>query len=127
MSQFIIRIGEAHEAFPCKSEQTILDALASVHHRQISSGCHGGGCGVCRIRILKGDFVVGCMSRVHISREDESSRITLACRTWPRSHLAVEPIGKLPAKLTRRFSLLQSMPGDRINTSRDEDVEAWRS
>jgi len=127
MSHFIIRIGEAHEVFPCRSEQTILQALASVHHKQISSGCHGGGCGVCRIRILEGDFATGCMSRDHISREDESSRITLACRTWPRSHLTIQPISKLPAQLTRRFSLLQPMPGDRVNSSRDEDVKAWRS
>ncbi|WP_084705259.1 2Fe-2S iron-sulfur cluster-binding protein [Beijerinckia mobilis] len=127
MSHFIIHVGEAEDSFPCKGEQTVLHALASIHHKQIRAGCHGGGCGVCRIRILKGDFVVGCMSRDHVNNEDEASGITLACRTWPRSHLVIQPMDKLPVRLTRRFSLLQIIPDDRVNSSRDEDVEAWRS
>ena len=81
-------------SFVAKPGTTVLQALAPVHRRRIASGCHGGGCGVCRIRIVGGRFVLGRMSRAHISLEDEATNVALACQVWPQSDLTVEPLGK---------------------------------
>ena len=99
-----IRIGIAgvNESFTAKRGMTVLQALAPAHHRLIASGCHGGGCGVCRIRIVSGEFEVGAMSRTQVSVEDEAMNIALACRAWPRTHLVIEPLGKRFATLGAR-------------------------
>jgi len=100
-SVHVIRVAGSDATYRCRADATVLQALSPVHHQKIRSGCHGGGCGVCRVQVLQGEYVTGCMSRLHVSVEDEAKRITLACRTWPRSTLVVEPLGKLSTRLTR--------------------------
>jgi ferredoxin len=56
----------------------------------IPVGCRGGGCGICRIRILEGDYEAKKMSRKHIPEQDQARGIVLACRVYPRSELAIE-------------------------------------
>ncbi|VFU10768.1 2Fe-2S iron-sulfur cluster-binding protein [Methylocella tundrae] len=121
MAPLLIQVLNVDQPFRCGPDETVLRALAPIHHDRIGSGCHGGGCGVCRIRVLQGDYVVGCMSRAHVSIEEEASGLTLACRTWPRSDLAVEPVGKLPARLMRRFRLLPPMNDDRVQSPDDRE------
>jgi ferredoxin len=53
----------------------------------IAVGCRGGGCGVCRVRILEGTYTTRRMSRRHVSETDEHAGIVLACRTIPTSDL----------------------------------------
>lgn len=95
---FRIRISGSDLLFACPVASTVLQALAPVHHRRIASGCHGGGCGVCRIRIVRGAYRTAAMSRAHVPAQDEANGITLACRTWPASDLVVEPLGKLAVR-----------------------------
>jgi ferredoxin len=61
----------------------------------MSVGCRGGGCGVCKVKILKGTYILGKMSRVHVNEEEIKQGVALACRIYPTSTLLVEPIGKL--------------------------------
>ncbi len=56
----------------------------------IPVGCRGGGCGVCRIRVLSGDYETQKMSRKHVRPEDQAIGMALACRVYPRSDLTVE-------------------------------------
>lgn len=56
----------------------------------ISVGCHGGGCGVCCVQILAGEFETKKMSRKHIPLEHQEQGIVLACRVYPRSDLEIE-------------------------------------
>jgi ferredoxin len=60
-----------------------------IAHRcsAIAVGCRGGGCGVCRVRILDGTYDTRRMSRRHVSEADEHAGIVLACRTIPTSDL----------------------------------------
>jgi ferredoxin len=89
--------------FPCRPGQHVLDALAPVHGSVIVAGCHGGGCGVCRIRVLAGAFETRSMNAAHIEPGDAERGIVLACRTYPASDLTIEVLGKRPAPPTRRF------------------------
>lgn len=85
---------------------SVLDALRPIHHVEISAGCHNGGCGVCKIRIVKGDYATGPMSRAHVSADAVTRNEALACRTYPVNDLTVEVIGKLPAKMIRKYGFL---------------------
>src|SRR5262250_2547569 len=102
MAPFLIELADCPRPFAGRPDQSVLQALAAVHHQRIASGCHGGGCGVCLIRVVAGRYDAGRMSRAHVSAEDEARGIVLACRTYPRSDMIVEPCGKLPARLARR-------------------------
>lgn len=106
MSRHSIVLAGVEHVFACSDEQNVLSALSAVHHRAIRSGCHGGGCGVCKVKVREGQWRRGCMSRAHVSAEEEAEGIVLACRIWPESDLVIEAWGKLPARLARRAGLL---------------------
>jgi ferredoxin len=56
-------------------------------------GCRRGGCGVCRVRVLSGEYRSDTMSRAHISVEDEEAGLVLSCAIYPLTdiELRVEP------------------------------------
>ncbi len=91
-SQVLFTIAvEGGPRFTCAPETSVLVAMGRQRVRAILAGCHGGGCGICRIKILKGDFECGRMSRAHVTEEAQAEGVTLACRTYPRSDLTVAP------------------------------------
>lgn len=55
----------------------------------IPVGCRGGGCGVCRVEVLSGDYDTKRMSRRHVTEADEAAGYALACRLMARSDLVV--------------------------------------
>ena len=57
----------------------------------IPVGCRGGGCGVCRVRVLSGEYATKRMSRAHVSEADEAEGVVLACRLLPASDIVVVP------------------------------------
>lgn len=65
--------------------------MASSGARAVPVGCRGGGCGICRIRVLSGEVERGAMSRSHVTIEEERQGFALACRLFPRSDLVIEP------------------------------------
>lgn len=99
-------IRDTGESFSCGMDQHLLNGMASMGRRGIPSGCHGGGCGVCRIRVLgpRSAYRTASMSRQHISVEDETEGIVLACRTYPLDDLEVEVVGKLRKNILRKES-----------------------
>lgn len=91
-SLYAISIPALGIIFDADGRVNLLQAMIAAGHKGIAVGCRGGGCGVCRIRILEGSFVAQSMSRQRISPEDEGKGIVLACRIAPRSALVVEPM-----------------------------------
>lgn len=94
---------EAQEvSFFCRHDQAILLAMEQAGLAVVPVGCRGGGCGICKIKVIDGTFKVGKMSRAHVSASDEQTGATLlACRTFPSSNINLEPTGKLFRKLNR--------------------------
>jgi len=90
-----VKLEETGESFECGAAESALSALARSGKRGIPVGCRGGGCGVCKIKILAGEFSQKAMSRAHVSREDEMNREVLACCIYPRGDLLVRVTGKL--------------------------------
>ena len=84
-----IRIVEGAE-FDCGEDERVLIAMERCGGGGIEVGCRGGGCGICRIRVVSGDYKTGKMSRSRISNQDEAAGLVLACRLYPRSDLILE-------------------------------------
>ncbi len=100
--QFTVTILDSGESFRCKTSQTLLNAMGATGRRGIPSGCHGGGCGVCKIIIRKGAFDTLPLSRAHISEAEEQRGYSLACRTYPLSDIEVEVKGQYRQQTSTR-------------------------
>ena len=76
--------------FICSEGERVLLAMERCGSSDIGVGCRGGGCGICRVRVVSGDYVTGKMSRSRITEQDEAAGLVLACRLYPRSDLILE-------------------------------------
>jgi len=85
----------------CSNDKNLMDSLSSKSGIA-PKGCHNGGCGVCKIKVHSGEYTTMKMSRKHISEEEESSGIVLACRVFPNSNMDIEFIAK-PKPITYKF------------------------
>ncbi|MGV7123116.1 2Fe-2S iron-sulfur cluster-binding protein [Sphingopyxis sp. 550A] len=103
---FELVLPDAGLRFGCRPGQSILEALRSVHHVAIGAGCHNGGCGVCKIRIVAGAVESGPMSAAHVTREERDTGLVLACRAYPVGDCAIEVVGKVPRRLVRKYGFL---------------------
>lgn len=83
------------ESYACAEDESLLAAMARLGRRGIPLGCRGGGCGVCKVEVVSGDFMAKPMSREHVSVEDCDRHRLLACRVFPRGDLSVKVIGKM--------------------------------
>ncbi|MDO3385964.1 2Fe-2S iron-sulfur cluster binding domain-containing protein, partial [Gilvimarinus sp. SDUM040013] len=56
-----------------------------------------GGCGVCKVKIVEGDYHSKCMSKAHISDTQAGEGYVLACRVYPLSDLCIEVVNRSQA------------------------------
>lgn len=91
---FEVVVEEAGIRFPCRDDESVLQAMATRGASCVQVGCRSGGCGVCRVQVLQGDFETGQMSREEISEADLRQRIALACQVFPRSDLRLRVLGR---------------------------------
>ncbi|MFA7585146.1 MAG: 2Fe-2S iron-sulfur cluster binding domain-containing protein [Novosphingobium sp.] len=86
------RLDGEEQAVACRSDENLLQALIAARRTAVKVGCRGGGCGVCRIKVVQGTYESQKMTRSRISAEDEAAGIVLACRILPQSDLTVIPL-----------------------------------
>lgn len=101
-----VLIRDTGERYPCAAGVSLLKAMVALGRGGIPSGCHGGGCGVCKVRILEGAVRTGAMSRSRVSAEEERAGYVLACRAYPLSDVVLEVVGGMRKGLVRRYGLL---------------------
>ena len=94
-TSFQVEIADTGECFDCAPDQVVLNAMLALGRKGIPSGCHGGGCGICKIRVTSGAYSTGCMSREHVSEQEEHARVALACKVFPQTDLRVKVLGKM--------------------------------
>ena len=94
-----VRIEDAGVSYACAPRESLLEGLHRLGLRGIPVGCRGGGCGVCKIEVLAGEFHTRAMSREHVSDDDVAHQRLLACRVYPSSDLSLKVIGKLQKKV----------------------------
>jgi len=95
-------IEDTGEGFQCDEKESVLAGMARLCRKGIPVGCRGGGCGVCKVQIISGSYMSCAMSRQHVSTEDESRGIVLACRIYPRSRLTLRVLGKMKKSVHAR-------------------------
>src|SRR3546814_8188225 len=69
-SDFDVAIAGLDGSFRCKADQSILGAMIAAGRRPIAVGCRSGGCGVCRMQVVR--------SEEHTSKLQSLMRISYA-------------------------------------------------
>ena len=82
--------------FLASEGESVINAVrrANPHHPML--GCRGGGCGICRVRVLAGSYSCGLMSKEYVQDNQRTQGIALACRLYPHSDLELIYLGKQP-------------------------------
>jgi len=105
VSTHLIILSETGESFNCLDNETALNALARSGKRGIPIGCRGGGCGVCKVKVLDGDFSKRPMSRDHVSVLEEQNNEVLACCIYPLTDVKVQVLGKMQRAIFKKCDL----------------------
>ena len=101
MTTYAITIVETGERYPCSDQRSVLEGMEALGKRGIPVGCRGGGCGVCKVEVVAGEYSKRVMSRQHVSEADEAAGCVLACRIKPNSDLAVRVVGAMKKTVCR--------------------------
>ena len=88
MASFSITIADTGETYRCGEQRSVLEGMEVLGKRGIPVGCRGGGCGICKIQVLSGDYDKRVMSREHISEDEEAQAV---CSPAASSHAAISP------------------------------------
>lgn len=94
--RFPIRVEGSGEAAGYSGERVLVSLERAQGFGQLRNlpcklpvGCRRGGCGICRVRVMSGQYRSDRMSRAHVSAEDEAVGLTLACCIYPLSELSL--------------------------------------
>jgi len=87
---FRIRVINRDQEYSCEAGKSLLTGMESDYEHCINIGCRGGGCGVCKIRILEGMYQQKRMSKAHIKEQDIEQGFALACRIFPSGDMVIE-------------------------------------
>jgi len=101
MATFTVTIEDTGETYRCSERQSLLVGMEALGKKGIPVGCRGGGCGVCKIEVVSGEYQKRVMSREHISAEDEAEGRVLACRVMPASDVKLKVVGKMKKNVCR--------------------------
>lgn len=95
VDRFWIDLHDTGDRYACRSDQTVLAAMESLGRRGIPVGCRGGGCGICKVRVTRGDYLAQKMSQGVLNAQEQAAGVVLACRVRPTSDLALEVVGHM--------------------------------
>jgi len=97
-----VQVVNEQASFSCQSGLSLLVGMERQHvgasmTRYIPAGCRGGGCGVCRVRILSGTYTSKKMSIKHVTPEEREQGVALACRVFPEGNMCIEVLERSEA------------------------------
>ena len=98
---YAITISGSGVRFECAQGHNVLQAMMQRGRSGISVGCRGGGCGVCKVRVLEGRYVTGSMSASCVSHSERDAGMALACKLIPESDLRIDVVGKVARAIGR--------------------------
>lgn len=89
-NKFRIEVLDSDIRFFCGGNEFVLEAMKRSGCGPVRCGCFGGGCGVCKMRIISGNYLVEKkMSRAHITEREQEDGIVLICCVKPRGDLII--------------------------------------
>ena len=86
---FHIEVIERGE-FECSPDQTLVQAQSGLAAKPIPTGCLSGGCGTCKVLILKGQVEHPRLNSIACSPAEQEQGYVLACQSKPKSDLTLE-------------------------------------
>lgn len=90
MQRYTVTDKVTGDEFLCREDESLLAAMTRSGKGHIRYGCGGGGCGVCKVRVLEGEFLAfKAMSARHIGEEERERNEVLACCVKPRSDIVL--------------------------------------
>jgi len=84
-----ITLSPPGDTVPCDPDETVLTAILRAG-ASIRFGCRGGGCGVCKLRVLSGSVEHGRCSAAVLTEEEKAAGWTLSCQARPLGDLSIE-------------------------------------
>lgn len=94
--RYRVKLTQTSEVYDCMPEESMLQGMARLGRRGIPLGCLNGGCGICKVAVVSGEWQkTGLMSRAHVSEEEEARGVVLACRAAPGSDVEIDVLGKM--------------------------------
>lgn len=85
-----ITVRDTNRQFACGEDEFVLEAMKRSGCGPVHYGCFGGGCGVCKMKIVSGNYLAEKkMSRAHAGKEEQKDGIVLICCIKPRSDLTI--------------------------------------
>lgn len=100
----LVTMPQTSESYVCAIDENLLQGMIRLGRKGIPVGCVNGGCGICKIKIIRGTVKkLGPISRAHVTEEEERNGYTLACRVGPASDVVVEVIGKMVKPFTKGY------------------------
>jgi ferredoxin len=97
-----VTIDNTGEVYRCAEDVNLLAAAEQALCREIPVGCRNGGCGACKVRITAGSYQTRKMNRAVLSAAEETDGFVLACKTYPRSDVAISVLRLGPARAPQR-------------------------
>lgn len=101
MQKFVVSIEDTGEQYSCLGGRSVLEGMEALGKKGIPVGCRQGGCGVCKVHILEGQYQRRVMSRAHVSAEEETAGCVLSCRIYPTSDLRLQVVGAMKKNVCR--------------------------
>ncbi|TPV61929.1 2Fe-2S iron-sulfur cluster binding domain-containing protein [Aestuariibacter sp. GS-14] len=98
---FRIEIANTQDYFLCGPDESLLHGMVRYAGKGIPVGCRGGGCGVCKIEVIAGEYQTKKMSAQHVSTDELSAGIVLACKVFPDSDMTIDVIGKCKYRIEK--------------------------
>lgn len=88
---------EGHGTATATTEERVLVALERAQGfgrltglpRRLPVGCRRGGCGICRARVIHGEYRITPMSRAHVSAAEEAEGVVLSCAIYALTDLTL--------------------------------------
>jgi len=85
-----IEVLDTGERFTCSGGEYVLEAMTCARCGPLHYGCFGGGCGICKMKIVSGSYSTEKrMSRAHVSELEESEGVVLICCIKPLGDLKI--------------------------------------
>jgi ferredoxin len=79
--------------FLCGEREFILEAMKRSRCGPVHYGCFGGGCGVCKMRVISGEYrAEKRMSRAYVSKEEQEGGVVLICCVRPCEDMIIERV-----------------------------------
>ena len=88
--EYRIEVMPTNERFMCRDDEFVIEAMVRAKCGPVHYGCFGGGCGICKMRIVFGEYAaVKKMSRAHVTEDEQNNGIVLLCCVKPLSDMTI--------------------------------------